>query len=131
WTRAGIPASVVKPYLTDDNQLTPLVLRPGAERLLREGFQRGDSIGSLSLDPAATRVFVDAVVKALELRGAGSGRPAILTAQDLRRHVPRLLERTLPHWGVLSFAEIPSTLPLSSTVPVECEPAAPAGARRP
>jgi flagellar biosynthesis protein FlhA len=130
WTRAGIPSSVVKPYLTDGNQLTPLVLRPSAERLLREGFQRGDGIGSLSLDPAATRVFVDAVVRALELRGAGSGRPAILTSQDLRPHVRRLLERTLPHLGVLSFAEIPSTLTLSSTLPVECEPAATAAGSR-
>ena len=130
WTRAGIPSSVVKPYLADGNQLTPLVLRPSAERLLREGFQRGESIGNLSLDPAATRTFVDAVVKALEQRGAGSGRPAILTSQDLRPHVRRLLERTLPHLGVLSFAEIPSTLTLTSTLPVECEPAPTAAVAR-
>jgi flagellar biosynthesis protein FlhA len=132
WTRAGIPTSVVRPYLTEGNQLQPLIFRPATERLLREGFQRGESIGTLTLDPSLTRALVDAVLAALERRGAAPGRPALLCAQELRPHVRRLLERPIPHVGVLSFAEIPGAVTVASSIAVSLEPsesATPAGAR--
>ncbi len=119
WTRAAIPASVIKPYLSDATTLTPLVLRPESERLLRGGFQRGDGAGSLVLDPGTTRTLVDAISHALDRRGAAPGKPSLLCPQDLRPHVRRLLDRTLPHLGVLSFAEIPSSVTLTSSIPVE------------
>ncbi len=119
WTRAAIPASVIKPYLSDATTLTPLILRPEGERLLRGGFQRGDGVGSLALDPTATRTLIDAISQALDRRGGAPGRPSLLCPQDLRPHVRRLLDRTLPHLGVLSFAEIPSSVTLTSSIPVE------------
>jgi flagellar biosynthesis protein FlhA len=118
--RAAVPASVVQPYLVEGSRLEPLVLRPGCERLLREGFQRTEGgLGTLALDPAATRTIVEAVADALERRGARPGRPCLIAPQDLRPHVRRLLARTFPHLGVLSFAEIPGSVTLSSSVPVE------------
>ncbi len=120
WTRAGIAASVVQPYLTSGTTLGPLVLRPSAERLLRDGFQRHDGgVGSLALDPGATRAFIEAVAQAIERRGAVPGRPCLLTPQDLRPHVRRLLGRPFPHLGVLSFAEVPGSITLTSSLPVE------------
>jgi flagellar biosynthesis protein FlhA len=120
WTRAGIAASVVQPYLTGGTTLGPLVLRPSAERLLRDGFQRHDGGGgSLALDPGATRAFIEAVAQAIERRGAVPGRPCLLTPQDLRPHVRRLLGRPFPHLGVLSFAEVPGSITLTSSLPVE------------
>jgi flagellar biosynthesis protein FlhA len=119
WTRAAIPTSVIKPYLSDATTLTPLVLRPDSERLLRGGFQRGEGVGSLTLDPSATRSLVDAIAQALERRGVRLGRPSLLCPQELRPHVRRLLDRSLPHLGVLSFAEVPPSVTLSSSIPVE------------
>jgi flagellar biosynthesis protein FlhA len=120
WTRAAVSASVVQPYLTNGATLSPLVLRPSAERLLREAYQRGEGgIGSLALDPATTRVFVEAVAQALERRGPVPGRPCVLSSQDLRPHVRRVLSRAFPHLAVLSFAEIPSSITLTSNFPVE------------
>jgi len=122
WTRAAIPASVIKPYLSDATTLTPLVLRPESERLLRGGFQRGDGgVGALTLDPTATRTIIDAITHALERRGGAPGRPSLLCPQDLRPHVRRLVDRSLPHLGVLSFAEIPSAVTLTSSIPVEVQ----------
>jgi flagellar biosynthesis protein FlhA len=119
WTRAAIPASVIKPYLSGATTLTPLVFRPDSERLLRSGFQRGEGVGSLTLDPSATRTLVDAIAQALERRGVTLGRPSLLCPQELRPHVRRLLDRSLPHLGVLSFAEVPPSVTLTSSIPVE------------
>jgi flagellar biosynthesis protein FlhA len=120
WARAAIAASVVQPYLTNGTSLQPLVLRPSAERLLREGFQRSESgIGTLTLDPAATRAFIEAVAQGLERRGTHPGRPCLMVPQDLRPHVRRVIARTFPHVGVLSFAEIPGAVTISSSIPVE------------
>jgi flagellar biosynthesis protein FlhA len=120
FARSAVATSVVQPYLTGGNQLEPLVLRPGCERLLREAFQRGvGGIGTLALDPAGARLFIEAVADALERRGARPGRPCIIAPQDLRPHVRRLVARTFPHLGVLSFAEIPASVTLSSSLSVE------------
>jgi flagellar biosynthesis protein FlhA len=120
WARAGIPSSVVRPYLSDGHELAPLILRPASERVLRQGFQRTEGGGgTIALDPQATRAFVEAVGQALARRGAAAGRPSLLCPQDLRPHVRRLLERSLPHLGVLSFAEVPSSVTLTSSIPVE------------
>jgi flagellar biosynthesis protein FlhA len=121
WARAAIPSSIVRPYLSETNQLHPLVLRPAAERLLRQALQRADgpSAGTIALDPSTSRGFLDAIGHALARRGATPARPSLLCPQDLRPHVRRLLERALPHLGVLSFAEIPSSVTLTSSIPVE------------
>lgn len=120
WARAAIAASVVQPYLSNGTALQPLMLRPSSERLLREGFQRADSgVGTLTLDPAGARAFIEAVAQALERRGTQPGRPCLMVPQDLRPHARRLIARTFPHLGVLSFAEIPPSVTLSSSIPVE------------
>jgi flagellar biosynthesis protein FlhA len=120
WTRAAIPGSVVRPFLTDGNTLHPLVLHPTTERLLRQAYQRGDAgIGSLTLEPAATRSLVDGIAQGLERRGPVAARPCLLCPQDLRAHVRRIVERTIPHMGVLSFADVPSTVNLASSIAVE------------
>ena len=119
WARAGIPSSVVRPYLSEGHELAPLILRPASERVLRQGFQRTEGGGTIALDPQATRAFVEAVGQALARRGAAAGRPSLLCPQDLRPHVRRLLERSLPHLGVLSFAEVPSSVTLTTSIPVE------------
>ena len=119
WARAAIPSSVVKPYLSDANALEPLVLKGSAERILRQGLSRGDGGPTLSLDPAASRAVVDAVAHALTRRRAAASRPALLCPQDLRAHVRRLIEHALPHLGVLSFAEVPRSVSVTTSVPVE------------
>jgi flagellar biosynthesis protein FlhA len=118
WVRTGIPASIVRPYLSGGNQLQPLVLRANAERLVRDALRRSDG-GGLALDPAASRALLDAVAQALERRGAAPGRPALLCAQDLRPHLRRLVEHALPGVGVLAFGEVPAAVTLTTSIPVE------------
>jgi flagellar biosynthesis protein FlhA len=122
WTRAAIPTSVVKPYLADDATLEPLVLRPATERLLRDAIRRGDGAPALVLDPATARAVLDAIAHGLERRSAIAGRPALLVAQELRPHLRRLIEQALPTVGVLSFAEIPAAVKITSSIPVEVSP---------
>jgi flagellar biosynthesis protein FlhA len=119
WVRAGVAASVVRPYLDDRHTLAPLVLRPAAERVLRQALRPGEGAPALALDPGEARALVDAVGQALARRGATPARPALLVAQDLRPHVRRLFEPAMPHLGVLSVAEIPRTVTLGPSIAVE------------
>jgi flagellar biosynthesis protein FlhA len=119
WARAAIASSVVKPYLEQGNTVAPLVLRPAAERLLRQSLPRGDGAPGAPADPGQTRAVLEAIGQALARRGGSPARPALLCPQDLRSHVRRLVEPALPHLGVLSFAEIPRSVTLTSSIPVE------------
>ncbi|MBI4610322.1 MAG: flagellar biosynthesis protein FlhA [Candidatus Rokubacteria bacterium] len=122
--RAVIPAAVIHPYLGPNKTLRPLVLNPGVERLLRAGLQRGEGAGALVLEPHALQGLVNGVARALEQAAPGEARPCLLCAQDLRPHLRRLLERSFPHLGVLSYAELPATVTLQPSLPVEVEHAA-------
>src|SRR5262245_46448555 len=119
WARAAIASSVVKPYLEQGNTVSPLVLRPAAERLLRQSLPRADAAAVAPADPTQTRAVLEAIGQALARRGGSPARPALLCPQDLRAHVRRLVEPALPHLGVLSFAEIPRSVTLTSSIPVE------------
>jgi flagellar biosynthesis protein FlhA len=122
--RAAIPAAVIHPYLSPGKTLRALLLNPGIERLLRAGLKTGEGSGALVLEPRVVQGVVDGVARALERAGASEARPCLLCAQDLRPHLRRLLARSFPHLGVLSFAEVPVSVKLESNAFVEVEHAA-------
>ncbi|MFQ5828960.1 MAG: flagellar biosynthesis protein FlhA [Candidatus Methylomirabilia bacterium] len=124
WVRGSIQSTVVRPYLGPNKTLHPLLLRPDVERVLRVGLQRAESAGGLIVDPQVAEGLRGGVARALEQSPPTEGKPCLLCTQDLRPHVRRLLERSFPHLGVLSFGEIPSTVTLQSSFPVEVEHAA-------
>jgi flagellar biosynthesis protein FlhA len=106
--RAALADAVCQPYLAQDGSLQVLLLSPGAESRLLETLGRADADEGLA--PGLGPSLLDAIGRTMEAAPPFDNKPVLLCASALRRHLRRLTERTLPHLGVLSFAEIPPTL---------------------
>ena len=103
--RASLPDAVCRPYLGKDGGLAVLLLSPMTEEHLTERLTRLD--GEEVLPPSLAHPLLQAISGALEKAPPFETRPVLLCPSSLRRHVRRLTERTLPHLGVLSYAELP------------------------
>jgi type III secretion protein V len=84
-----------------------LLLDPGAELELREALVAGEA----ALSPAAAQALFDGIARAL---AANEGVPSavLLTGPELRRPLRQLVAPRFPRLAVLSFEELPATLPV-------------------
>jgi flagellar biosynthesis protein FlhA len=103
--RAALADAVCRPYLGGDGALAVLLLSPMTEEHLTERLVRAD--GEEMLPPSLAQPLLQAISGVLEQAPPFETRPVLLCPSSLRRHVRRLTERTLPHLGVLSYAELP------------------------
>ena len=76
------------------------------EETVRSSIQHNASGSFLALEPEITQEILAALRKELGQRGPTSQRPVLLTAQDIRRFVRKLVELEFPEIGVLSFQEL-------------------------
>jgi flagellar biosynthesis protein FlhA len=106
--RAALGEAVCRPFVGADGALRALLLSPDAERQLRDRV--GDGEGDEALSPRDGQSLIEGIAKALEHAPPIDSKPVLLCPSPLRRHIRRLTERTLPHLGVLSYAELPAQL---------------------
>jgi flagellar biosynthesis protein FlhA len=103
--RATLADAVCGPFVGSDGVLRALFLSPEAERRLTERID--ESRGEDSLSPRDAQVLLEGIGRALESSVLFDSKPVLLCPPALRRHVRRLTEGSLPHLGVLSYAELP------------------------
>jgi flagellar biosynthesis protein FlhA len=108
YVRAALGDAVCRPFLAPDGVLRALLLSADAERHLRERL--GDGTTEEILSPRDGQALLEGIARALEGVQALDSKPVLLCPAPLRRQVRRLTERTLPHLGVLSYADLPPQL---------------------
>ncbi len=115
--RAALADSVCRSYLASDGSLQVLLLGGATESALAEALSRAE--GDDGLPAAFAQPLAAAVSRALEGAPPFEGKPVLLCQGTLRRHVRRLVQRTLPHLGVLSYAELPPQINVRALGAVE------------
>jgi flagellar biosynthesis protein FlhA len=106
--RAALGEAVCRPFVGSDGSLRALLLSPDAERQLRDRLSEVE--GEEGLSPRDSQALIEGVARALENAPPIDSKPVLLCPSPLRRHIRRLTERSLPHLGVLSYAELPASL---------------------
>jgi flagellar biosynthesis protein FlhA len=117
--RAALAEAVSRPYLGRDGSLRVLLLGPDTEARMSEALAAGG--GESALDPRLAQPMAAAIARALEGAAPFDTRPVLLCPSPLRRHIRHLTERSLPHLGVLSYAEVPAQLSVASVGTVEID----------
>lgn len=100
--------------LTKGNNLKVLVFDPGVEQKLSASLRRDSGKSMLVVDPSLAEQVLTRLAAQAEKMMAASLSPVLLCSPELRRHIRRITERTIPHLAVVSMSEVPTTVNVSS-----------------
>ncbi|NPA48420.1 MAG: flagellar biosynthesis protein FlhA [Thermodesulfobacteria bacterium] len=107
YVRQRLGRVIVKPYLAPDGKLHAAAIGEDIEEAVRRSLQRTDQGTFLNLDPKVGSRIVAACTQAAERLASMGYSPVFLSGPVSRRHLRRLIERSLPQAAVISQAEIP------------------------
>ncbi len=110
YVRQRLGRIIVKPFLDKDGKLHAVVVGEDIEEAVRRALQRTDQGTFLTLDPKIGGRIVAAFTQAAERLASMGYHPVFLSSPVTRRHIRRLVERSLSQVAVLSQAEIPSQI---------------------
>ena len=114
FARERICRTVIKPYLDSDGGLAIITLDGNVERTLQESLRETESGAYLAMHPGLAQEIIKGISHSVENAVNTDGQPVILTSPPVRPHLAQLLLRFLPGVPVISQAEIPADIQLSS-----------------
>ncbi len=107
--RQTLARSLVKPYLTAQNDLPLVMLGGELESLLNNRVQRINNIDQLVIEPQEAHQVINKIRSFIDQAGL-QVQPILLCSSVVRQHLRRLCERFIPELVVLSSAEIPANV---------------------
>ncbi len=106
YVRQKLARFIVKPHLIED-KLPVLLVGDDIEEVVKKSLQRTEQGVFLMIDPRIGSKVVAAITQAVERASQRNILPVILTSPTIRRHLRKLIERSLPYISVISQSEIP------------------------
>ncbi|MDR2076741.1 MAG: flagellar biosynthesis protein FlhA [Desulfovibrio sp.] len=114
YVRERLSRTIVKPYLDSNGALPIITLDPKAEQTLQESVRQTENGAFLALSPGLAQRLMQRISQAVERAVNTDGQPVLLVSPLVRPHLAQLVIRFLPAVPVLSQAEIPPDIRLSS-----------------
>ncbi|MCS7278850.1 MAG: flagellar biosynthesis protein FlhA [Thermodesulfobacteriaceae bacterium] len=106
YVRQKLSRFIVKPYLVE-HKLSAILIGEDIEELIKKALQRTEQGVFLIIDPKIGGKIVASLTQAVERAGQKNILPVILCSPTIRRHLRKLIERSLPYIPVISQVEIP------------------------
>jgi flagellar biosynthesis protein FlhA len=107
YVRQKLARFIVKPYLLEDDKFPVVVIGDDIEEILKKSLQKTEHGVFLMIDPKVGSKIVAGITQAVERASQKNIIPAVLCSPTVRRHLRKLIERTLYHVPVISQVEIP------------------------
>lgn len=105
---------VICQALAKGNNLKVLVFDPKVEQKLSSSLRKDAGKNMLIVEPSfAEQVLLRLASQSEKMMGA-SLAPVLLCSPELRRHIRRITERSIPHLSIVAMSEVPSSLEVQS-----------------
>ncbi|RLC23299.1 MAG: flagellar biosynthesis protein FlhA [Deltaproteobacteria bacterium] len=115
YVRQRIAKGMLAPYLQEGKVLQVMTLDRNLEEVLSKNIKHTEHGSYLALDPKLVEEIVQTVAKEVEQLVALNTQPVIMTSPNLRRHLRKLIEPSLPTVFVVSHAEIVDDINLQAS----------------
>ncbi len=116
--RQALSRSLVKPYITANNDLPVLVLGGELENSLSSKIQRINETEQLIIQPEEAQDIINKIKNTVEKSGL-KVQPILLCSSIIRSHLRQLLERFIPELVILSASEVPKNVKIVSLGVIE------------
>ncbi|MDR3176582.1 MAG: flagellar biosynthesis protein FlhA [Desulfovibrio sp.] len=114
YVRERLSRTIVKPYLDNRGSLPIITLDAKTEQLLQESLRQTENGAYLALSPGVAQKLIQNINKTVETAVNTDGQPVALVSPLTRPHLAQLVMRFLPSVPVISQAEIPNDIRLTS-----------------
>ncbi|MDR1946771.1 MAG: flagellar biosynthesis protein FlhA [Desulfovibrio sp.] len=114
YVRERLARTIVKPYLDSKGALPVITMDAKAEQTMQEALRQTDGGAYLALSPGLAQKLMQNINRAVESAVNTDGQPVVLVAPLTRPHLAQLVMRFLPSVPVISQAEIPPDIRLTS-----------------
>jgi len=118
YVRQRLARAIVHQYQQADGTLHVLSTDSGLEELLAKNLEQTEHGTYLSLEPRVAQLILRSVGDGAQKFIAAGQEPVLLCSPQSRRHLRRLIERSIPSVAVLSHAELPGDLKVKSLASV-------------
>ncbi len=108
--RSSLKRYISFKYTGGQNTLVVYLLDPPLEETINAGIQKSPSGNYLALEPEVTQDILDAIRIEIGNLPATAQQPVILTTQEIRRYLRKLVEIEFPHLAVVSYQELSSDM---------------------
>jgi flagellar biosynthesis protein FlhA len=119
--RQALARTITRHYQGPDGTLTVITLDPRLDRMLAEQ-EAAKSAGQFGLDPGLSQHVLATLRQAVERTAAKGLQPVILCSSAVRRHLRKLVERSMPSVSVLAVSEIDHAARIHAIETVRIEP---------
>ncbi len=106
YVRTALGRSISQHYLASDQTLYAITLARSMEEKLLQSLSNSKTGLQLSLDPNLAKTIVEQIGQEAKKNVAQSQPPVVLTSQQIRPHLYRLIERFIPNLAVLAHGEV-------------------------
>lgn len=104
--RSALKRYISYKYTGGQHTLVVYLLEPQLEETISAGIQRSPSGNYLALEPEVTQDILGVIRQEISNLPASAQQPVILTTQEIRRYLRKLVEIEFPHLAILSYQEL-------------------------
>lgn len=104
--RSALKRYISNKYTGGSHTLVVYLLEPQLEEIISSGIQRSPSGNYLALEPEVSQDILGAIRQEVSNLPPTAQQPVILTTQEIRRYLRKLVEIEFPHLAILSYQEL-------------------------
>ncbi|QQR81137.1 MAG: flagellar biosynthesis protein FlhA [Deltaproteobacteria bacterium] len=112
YVRMSLGRNISQKFVSNDKNLYAITLARPLEEKLIKSISNTQTGPQLALDPNLAKTVVEQLGQETKKHVANNMSPVLLTSQQLRPHLQRLLEKFLPDLSVLAHSEVAGFVPV-------------------
>jgi flagellar biosynthesis protein FlhA len=112
--RKALGSQLTKPFQNDNGGIRVITIDPRLEQQLTQSVRQSPTEMALIIEPKLARHVVEVLTKFVQQMLSAGHQPVILCAPQLRLAFRRFFENTFSNLAVLSYAEVPSRIPIQN-----------------
>ncbi len=106
YVRHALARTITKMYQGDDGKIRVLTLDPRLEEFVAASIKRTEHTTYLAIEPKKQQAIMNRIAQEVERVAAMGEVPIILCSSQIRMHLRKLTERSMPQLVILSYNEI-------------------------
>lgn len=112
YVRGALGRNISRQYIAADENLYAITLEKALEEKLTKSITHTQAGSTLSVDPQTAKHLVEQVGSEVKKNIANQHPPVVLTSQNVRPHLYKLIERFIPNLAVLAHGEVAGHVPV-------------------